>query len=437
MGSAIKMWKILPLLVAMLFLSGVICAKGLIDSSPKNETDSVVSFPSARSFLHSSICVADHFRFESNYLHQLSFETRPEYIIPTIEFLEGHNYDKKPIRNAFSAHLKYSFKALPNSISDRVYKGAYQGIGISYFSFGERQQIGNPIGVYLFQGARIARLGSRVSLNYEWNFGLSFRWKPYDYYENYYNTVIGSKVNAYMNVNFYFKWMLSKYFDFIGGVTLTHFSNGNTKYPNAGLNTTGAKIGFVYNFNRHKDVLAQTHYPASIPEFMRHISYDLALFGAWRRKGIVIDNEYVASPHAYPVAGFCFAPMYNFGYRFRAGVSLDGFYDGSANIYNQDYTNSGKPDFVTPPIRFQTALGLSVRGEYVMPYFSVNVGLGANVLHNGGDLRGLYQILALKVGITRNSYLHIGYSLKDFHLPNFLMLGVGFRFNNKYPALRR
>lgn len=29
--------------------------------------------------------------------------------------------------------------------------------------------------------------------------------------------------------------------------------------------------------------------------------------------------------------------MYNFGYKFRAGVSLDGVYDASANIYTKDY----------------------------------------------------------------------------------------------------
>ena len=68
-----------------------------------------------------------------------------------------------------------------------------------------------------------------------------------------------------------------------------------------------------------------------------------------------------------------------------------------------------------------------------MPCVSIGLGLGANILHKGGDLKSFYQILALKVGITRSSFLHIGYSLRDFHMPNFLMLGVGYRFNNKYP----
>lgn len=32
--------------------------------------------------------------------------------------------------------------------------------------------------------------------------------------------------------------------------------------------------------------------------------------------------------------------------------------------------------------------------------------------------------------------LHIGYNLQDFQTPNYLMLGLGFRFNNKYPKVR-
>ena len=55
----------------------------------------------------------------------------------------------------------------------------------------------------------ITRVTSTISLNYEWNFGASFGWKPYDEYDNPENQIIGSKVNAYLNVNLYLKWSLS------------------------------------------------------------------------------------------------------------------------------------------------------------------------------------------------------------------------------------
>ena len=84
-------------------------------------------------------------------------------------------------------------------------------------------------------------------------------------------------------------------------------------------------------------------------------------------------------------------------YRMFGGAS----YDASANIYTKDYATqlddaSEEEAFGIPPLRKQLSLGVSARGEWVMPYFTVGIGLGANILHGGGDLQSFYQILALK-----------------------------------------
>lgn len=379
----------------------------------------------------------------SGFIHRIGIDARPGYIFPTNRFLAGDNARREAINNAYSAHLRYSFQFQPNTLVEQIYKGAYQGVGLAYFNFGEREVLGNPTALYVFQGARLARISRKISLNYEWNFGLSFGWKPYDYHNNPDNVIIGSKTNAYLNVNLYLNWMLSDRVDLITGGTLSHFSNGNTNFPNAGLNTLDFRIGLVYNFNRANSSLPPKPLFGTTPAFPRHISYDLVLFGSWRRKGVFSGEEQIASPHKYAVMGFNFNPMYNFGYRFRAGVSLDGVYDKSANIYTRDFMYDSHDSydsgdrFATPPFDYQLALGLSGRAEYVMPYFTVGVGLGVNVLHRGGDFKAIYQILSLKTEITRNSFLHIGYSLNDFHDPNYLMLGIGYRFNSKSPNFYR
>lgn len=385
----------------------------------------------------SVFCYQDPSPFFRRFIHKFSAEYRPAYILPTSSFLRGENANRERIENSFSTHLRYAFQARPGTCTDLIYGGVYQGIGFAYFSFYEPEQLGTPLAFYLFQGARIAELDRVVSLNYEWNFGLSGGWKPYDFATNVDNKVIGSKLNAYLNINLYFKWRLSSHFDLNTGVELSHFSNGNTKFPNGGLNTVGAKIGLVYNLNSGDGINPWAYSPTTVPEFTRHVSYDLALFGSWRRKGVDVGNEQVASPEAYTVLGFNFAPMYNIGYKSRVGLSLDGVYDGSANVYTDDYSSSSYQQFHRPPIDWQLALGMSARFEYVMPYFSVNMGLGVNFLHRGEDFKSYYQILALKTEITRNSYIHIGYCLQNFHDPNYLMLGLGFRFNNKSPFLKR
>lgn len=371
------------------------------------------------------------------FIHRLGIEARPQYVFPTNPFLQGENERWKPIQSSFAAHLKYSFKFRPNTCADRIYGGAYQGFGLAVTTFGDRKQLGDPVTFYVFQGARIARFNPRLSLNYEWNFGLSAGWKPYDNDYNSYNGAVGSRVNAYLNAGIYLNWSLSRYFDFIIGGDFTHFSNGNTKFPNAGLNAVGLRAGLTYNFGRKSSEMA----PRTVcPAFPRHFSYDLTFFGSWRRKGIEVGDKQYAAPDAYTVLGFNFASMYNFGYKFRAGVSLDGVYDSSANVAIADQIvemgSSADLTVEKPGVDRQLALGVSARAEFVMPYFNIGVGLGTNFLHKGGDLKAFYQMLTLKVAVTRSSYVHIGYSLRDFHMPNFLMLGVGYRFNNKYPRHR-
>ena len=376
----------------------------------------------------------------NRYIHQLETEVRQAYIFPSTSFLEGENNKSKALRSAFSAHLRYAFSFPPLSYIDRIYGSPYQGIGVAYYNFGDRQEIGNPIAMYLLQGGRLADFSSRLSLNYEWNFGISAGWHPYDVNSNPNNTVIGSKVNAYLNTSAYLNFTLSPQFDLTSGISLTHFSNGNTDFPNAGLNTIGIKMGLTYNFKKNKAIQLNNTPPVLISDFPRHFSYDLIFFGSWRRKGIVYNDIPLASPYTYEVFGFNFTSFYNIRYRFRAGISLDGVYDSSANIYTEEYNvtaDGHDPSFTfyKPPLKKQLSLGLSARAEYIMPYFSINMGLGTNIIHGGGDLRGLYQIVALKIETSRNSFIHIGYNLHDFKEPNYLMIGFGYRFHNKYPFI--
>ena len=371
-------------------------------------------------------------------IHRLGLDVRPSYVTPTNDFFDGDNMHQQRIRQALSVHLKYAFQFDKNSSLGRLYPHAYQGIGVSYNTFFCPSELGNPIAVYAFQGSRIAQLSPRLSFDYEWNFGASFGWKQYDEHSNWYNDAIGSKINAYINLGFVLNWQFYPQWKLAAGVDFTHFSNGNTRYPNGGLNTIGGRVGIVRTFNA-EDKASVAIAPKRL-YIKPHVSYDLLVYGATRKRGFVKEGIPTLVPGSFGIVGLNFAPMYNLGYKFRVGASLDGVYDGSANVYREDViveygSSSSKRESLKPGIQHQLALGLSGRAEYVMPYFTIGVGMGANVLSRG-DMRGFYQILALKIAVTRSSFLHIGYNLQNFQTPNYLMLGLGFRFHNKYPKVR-
>lgn len=368
----------------------------------------------------------------SQLIHQISADFCPGGILHTNDFLVGLNPEERTMNHATTIKLKYAFMDSPDSPSAHIYKGAYQGLGIAYHEF--NPQLHNPVSAFLFQGARIVG-GRRISLNYEWNLGLAFGWNPYDRETNPDNRVIGSKVTAYIDADLYASIALSRWLDLNVGISVSHFSNGNTSYPNMGLNTLTGRTGLTYYVNR-PSLRSPSRPYVSIP-FHRHLSYDLVLFGSWRKRGYTDADTYESYtlPGTYAVWGFNFNPMYNVSHWMNVGLSLDGVYDRSANYPIESFSYFDDPstwsDLHRPSTVDQMALGLSARMEFVMPYFTINMGFGRNILNDKGDFSGFYQILALKMSLTHHTFLHIGYSLIDMKNPRFLMLGIGYRFNSQ------
>ena len=375
---------------------------------------------------------ADTLQVQQKTIHRLEWDVVPSTILHTNPYLKGVNDERRTMNHAFTTRLKYAFQMPQTSVQAQTYKDAYQGIGLAYHNL--NPQLGNPLSAFIFQGAPIKRFTSSLSLNYEWNLGLTFNWHPYNQETNPQNKVIGSKVTAYIDADFYLSWRLSNHLDLNTGISLSHYSNGNTSIPNAGLNIIGGRVSLAYYLNRKNDKLIPKR---AIPPFNKHISYDLLVYGAWRKQGIYLDGNPVALPDRYGVIGFNFTPLYNLNHWFNAGISLDGVYDSSSNLYIEDYlveiggSHNDLDHVVSPSAIRQMSLGLSARAEFVMPYFTINAGMGKNLINAHAELKGWYQTLALKVDVAHSVFLNIGYSLYDFKTPNHLMLGVGYHFHHK------
>lgn len=358
-------------------------------------------------------------------------------ILPTNVFIHGENARGRTLRRSHAARLEYAFGLDPHSSAGRAYGAPWTGLGIVHYGFEDRPELGQGWGAYLYQGAQLVAFTPRLSLDYGWRFGLTGGWHPYDAERNPYNRSHGSRLNAYLDAGLELRWAAAPRFDVILGATFAHFSNGGTTIPNAGLNTFGARLGLSYRFETRDFAPDAATAPAGIPPFRRHWSYDLVAFGSWRQRGYVRNGQKYVLPSKYAVAGLSIAPMRNLGYRFRVGMALDAVYDASANRVRFYADREGILAVPDVPLRHQLALGLSGRAEYVMPWFILGAGIGYNVLSVGGDMRNFYQILTLKIDLTHSVFLHVGYNLRNFHEPNYLMLGLGYRFHDLTPRLYR
>ncbi len=366
---------------------------------------------------------------------ELSLDLRPSYAFSSYKddimqeiIDEGNAHDT---RLSSSVHLQYGFSYSPLSRQGRIYPGAWQGISTSVYLFGNQRGIGSPVCLYLFQGAPVKRFNDKVSIYYEWNFGISAGWKPCDGEIAYSNLIVGSRVNAYINLGAGLKWNLNDRYSLTAGLDLTHFSNGNTSYPNPGVNMAGIRIGVSRRFGRiSADNHAERPCVAADTVKPRHkLQFDLTAYGAFRKRVYRGGEEPVLLKGHFPVVGIDFAPMWQVSRIFRAGASADVQWDQSTDLKRHHASGSTSDDilFYRPPFFDQVCVGLSGRAELVMPVFSVNLGIGYNLI-GPEETRASYQLANLKVRLTERLFINIGYQLLNFQKQNNLMLGIGYSF---------
>lgn len=339
--------------------------------------------------------------------------------------------ERVKVNSSLPVSLKYRFSFTDPRIPHYL-PGGYQGMGIGVLNFGALQShgsgkanrnIGYPVTLYLFQGGPFHHFNSRLSLDYEWQFGAAFGWKPYGEANRRFNLAVGSRVNAYLNLGVNLTWALDSRWSLFGGVAVSHFSNGNTSFPNTGVNSFGLRVGMVYTFDPPAG-----GYPETIPDTVkrRRVEYDISAWGSTRKRLYRGIDPPVMLPGHYACAGISFAPMYRFDSWWRAGGSLDVQWDRSSDM-KRNYVGGTTTDdihFTTPSFWRQLTVGVSAHGEIRMPIFAVNVGCGYNFVAPWEN-RGSYQNITLKAYVCEKVFLNIGYQLRNFHQQSSLMLGAG------------
>ena len=343
-------------------------------------------------------------RADSLAVHRIEADLVPSGVLPTNKYLRGGNPEGERISHAMAVRLKYAFQH--NGDSQAV--AAYQGIGVGYM-FNHRL-LGNPVEVYVVQGAPIVRLSPSLTLNYEVQFGGSFGWKNVGS-EQPENHVLGSRANFYIGTDLYLCWRLSPHWDFNLGGSYLHASSASLSMPNEGLNMVGARASLAYYLNRSEQTPQATILSArQLPKAERWVT-DVMVYGGWKKKSRLRDDT-------YGVAGFSVSPTFYLNEALAIGPAIDGVYDRSVNVPDlQD------KDMPLPAASNQLALGLQARAELTLPVMRISGGAGCYV----GGFTAFYETIAIKFDLTRRLFLNVGYCLYNYKYPNNLMLGVGYR----------
>ncbi|MUU77832.1 acyloxyacyl hydrolase [Winogradskyella endarachnes] len=200
--------------------------------------------------------------------------------------------------------------ALHNNDILHLIKGHPEGFILSYNkkTFGKKaweQRFGYPdYGVsFIYQDLKNEILGNNYALYAHYNFyflkrnlvlrigqGLAYNTNPYDKLENPKNIAFGSDIlsSTYLMFN-YRRERLFNRFGLQGGLTLSHYSNGNVKAPNTSVNTIALNVGLTYNLEQQDPEYITD---LSNEKFTENLKFNLAFRSGVNQSDVIGSDQF-------------------------------------------------------------------------------------------------------------------------------------------------
>jgi len=354
-------------------------------------------------------------------------------VLPTNDFVSQRKTN--PTFTSYS--LKFAYAATGTRWQDYAYGMPYAGIGLYFANFyNDNDALGTPFALYAFQGTTLNDFSKPFKIKFEWQLGASFNWKPYDPFDNHENIALGSSSNVYVSLNLYGSYQIAPSWDLDFGVGMSHFSNGASRLPNKGINLFSPFFEFKYNFD-FKPV-TNGRWSLVPPEVEPRFDYDLLVNISSRQRrfdttGTNLPSKFV--DRNFSVYGLSFAPMAVRSYKYKYGGSLDLLYDESSHAHAWREKNSldGKYYDRVKLGNFwnRFSIGISAKGEIVLPSYSIFANFGYNLLHGNTYDKRLYQVVGVKVYLKDNLFGTFGIRAARFSQAQYLYWSLGYTFEGK------
>ena len=317
-----------------------------------------------------------------------------------------------------SVEVRYGWQSCNPDSWQSMY--LYPAYGIGWYSgfIGNPDLLGMPGAFYAFISFPLLR-HNRHALVLDPAAGLSFDFKPYHSEDNPLNDAISSRFNIYFNLNFGAIYRLNREMDLLYGIDLTHFSNGRTFRPNAGLNMLGLNVGLRYNFNARQNRVDNAAHPKLLLDSRPRLEGfrkvrpvmegNVLVYGAG---GLVQNTEDKGTGKQYTV----FSTLLEYQYRFntRSGVTagLDFFFDNSLKGTHP----GGRRDF------YGTHLGY----DFMFWRLTIRMQAGTYLHGRGHELKGNYFLRpAIKYDFSETLFLQVGLKTLAGFRADWIETGIG------------
>ena len=346
----------------------------------------------------------------------LYFETHATQglVIKSNDFVKGNNREETPINNFSATDLRIGWQTIGDKAWHHTHNLPYYGIGIHNIVFSNENEIGYPAALYFFFGAPFSRRG-KSSFDYEFSFGLSHNWKPYDVADNPFNVAIGSYRNAYIDGKIKYVRYLSKRISLDAGIRVTHFSNGAMKFPNAGINLFAPFVGLRYNVIA-KDPIPREQLSAQELDQTNELNIIIAS-GKRSVKHTSTINEHMVS-----LVNLSFEYLKPAGNKFKYGMGLDIGLDQNRNLtIDGDYIELASK-------QRQVFSAVSVIGQFRANRLAVQAGIGYELFNNNKLYfsNDIYQRLGLRFYVHKHFFAGIAIKARSFNKADYIEWSIGY-----------
>lgn len=335
-------------------------------------------------------------------------------VLKSNDFVRGDNKGGVPIKDFSATDFRIGWQTRGSKAWHHELNLPYYGLGVYSMVLSNEDEIGYPAAIYFFFGGPFARK-ARSSFDYEFSFGLSYNWQPYDDINNPFNVAIGSYENAYIDGKIKYEWYFSKKLSLSTGIRLTHFSNGAIRLPNAGINLIAPFVGLRYDI-LSKDPIPIDQLKTQKIETTEEFNVVVAS-GKRAVKGTYTHNHRMVS-----MINVSLEYLRPAGYKFKYGAGIDIGVDQNRGLLS--FGNN----VVLARRNKQIFTGASAIGQFRANRLAVQAGIGYEFI-NSGKLHfsnDLYQRIGLRYYLFNHLFAGINIKAINFSRADYIEWSVGY-----------
>ena len=289
-------------------------------------------------------------------------------------------------KDIYAFDLSVSFPTYGKDYWEKLYRYPSQGVGFSYWSFGNNDVFGKAYALYTFINIPFFTRIEKFSFNYQVSSGVAYLPKKFDIYRNHLNRAIGSHTNIYIHLGIDGKIKLFPRSEMVIEAGVTHFSNGKTKSPNYGINAGSFSLGFNYIFNNKGAVIQDPEIPRQGKQYVQSVIYSAG--------SKVYDNllgkKYLVSSVSYNLERIINLKM-------KIGLGADFSYDGSISEDLAGEDGTPEKDFVKL-IRFGLHTSYAIRYKQLI----MGIQIGYYLYSKSIVITPVYNKISVQYLLTRN-----------------------------------